>query len=352
MSKEIIENISTKTILNDENYLIWRTELFLLLAKHKLYKYINTDEVKIILKSSIKGDSKDYKTFEFDRDYVYDKNVTEDMIDKDNDTKIIINNSISDEIKKNLDFIYSNSYKIFKTIEETNSFSKQQRIEYLENELNKLYFDENKTSISMHVSYMNKIFNELSSLGKCISNRDKINYLYNSIPTHLSIRTRILVYENNWNEYSESAIKTINRLKELRESKSYKQNQEIKSISLYSNSNGTTSNQNYNKEYKNKKRVPRCYICHKLGHKADTCKFKNTNKNKNKNKYKNKHKQNYSNNVEANSSGIKDYDYQDAFISNALNEDFNNHEYNNAANSALINNRPRHYKRKNTTNLR
>jgi len=79
---------------------------------------------------------------------------------------------------------------------------------------------------------------------------------------------------------------------------------------------------------------------------------KKKNKNKNKNKYKNKHKQNHSNNVEANSSGIKDYDYQDAFISNALNEDFNNQEYNNVANSALINNKPRHYKRKNTTKLR
>jgi hypothetical protein len=33
MSRKSTENISTKTILNDENYLIWKTELFLLLAK-------------------------------------------------------------------------------------------------------------------------------------------------------------------------------------------------------------------------------------------------------------------------------------------------------------------------------
>jgi len=37
------------------------------------------------------------------------------------DTKIIIYNSISDEIKKNLDFIYNNAYSIFETIEQTNS---------------------------------------------------------------------------------------------------------------------------------------------------------------------------------------------------------------------------------------
>jgi len=143
MSKESIENISTKTILNNENYLIWRTELFLLLVKHKLYKYISTNTVKIILKSSVKEDLNNYESFQFDDAYVYNKDVKQEMIKKDNDTKTIINNSISDEIKKNIDFIYN------KAIEQTNSFSSQQRIEYLQNELNKFFFDENKSSISM-----------------------------------------------------------------------------------------------------------------------------------------------------------------------------------------------------------
>ncbi|KAG4103793.1 hypothetical protein H8356DRAFT_1374307 [Neocallimastix lanati (nom. inval.)] len=143
MSKESIENISTKTILNNENYLIWRTELFLLLVKHKLYKYISTNTVKIILKSLVKEDLNNYKSFQFDDAYVYNKDVKQEMIKKDNDTKTIINNSISDEIKKNIDFIYN------KAIEQTNSFSSQQRIEYLQNELNKFFFDENKSSISM-----------------------------------------------------------------------------------------------------------------------------------------------------------------------------------------------------------
>jgi len=35
---------------------------------------------------------------------------------------------------------------------------------------------------------------------------------------------------------------------------------------------------------KNKKSLPRCYICHKLRHKANTCKYRNKNKNKNRNK--------------------------------------------------------------------
>jgi len=35
---------------------------------------------------------------------------------------------------------------------------------------------------------------------------------------------------------------------------------------------------------KNKKSLPRCYICHKLWYKANTSKYKNKNKNKNRNK--------------------------------------------------------------------
>jgi len=48
-------------------------------------------------------------------------------------------------------------YNLFKTIEETNSFSTQQIIEYIKNELNKLLLlDENKISIIMHISHINK----------------------------------------------------------------------------------------------------------------------------------------------------------------------------------------------------
>ncbi|KAG4104894.1 hypothetical protein H8356DRAFT_1365971 [Neocallimastix lanati (nom. inval.)] len=73
---ESTENISTKTILNDENYLIWKTELFLLI-----------NIVKIILKSSVKEDLNNYESFQLDDAYVYNKDVKQEMIEKDNDIK-------------------------------------------------------------------------------------------------------------------------------------------------------------------------------------------------------------------------------------------------------------------------
>ncbi|KAG4088144.1 hypothetical protein H8356DRAFT_1340838 [Neocallimastix lanati (nom. inval.)] len=58
----------------------------------KLYKYIIINIVKIILKSSVKEDLNNYESFQLDDAYVYNKDVKQEMIEKDNDTKIIIIN--------------------------------------------------------------------------------------------------------------------------------------------------------------------------------------------------------------------------------------------------------------------
>ncbi|KAG4105505.1 hypothetical protein H8356DRAFT_1405855 [Neocallimastix lanati (nom. inval.)] len=172
--------------------------------------------------------------------------------------------SLFDEIKKILDFIYNNAYSIFKTIDQTNSI-----------------FFTTKNRYRLEI---------------------KINYLYNSLPQEIAIRTRTLSYERNWDECK---------------SKSYKNNQEFQPVSLYSNPNGLNNN-------------------------------KNNNNNRNYKKQEKPSKMLYlpqQNNVRTN-----DYDYQDVFINNALDQDFNYQEDNNVANTASINNNNEQENRLNVNN--
>ena len=94
----------------------------------------------------------------------------------------------------------------------------------------------------------------------------------------------------------------------MKESKSFKKkNQKPYSVNLYSKIVDLIITKVIIGCIKKKKRIPRCYICHKLGRIANICKYENKNRNKKINIVISKNIFN-------------------TFINNARDEDFNNQE--------------------------
>ena len=81
-----------------------------------------------------------YKEVRGDKNKVYNQNVTDDMLKKDNKAKSLIMNSISNEDKLRLNFRTSTSYEIFKILVGSHSYSNNERKQLLLKELDKLLY--------------------------------------------------------------------------------------------------------------------------------------------------------------------------------------------------------------------
>ncbi|KAG4088065.1 hypothetical protein H8356DRAFT_1346670 [Neocallimastix lanati (nom. inval.)] len=77
--------VATKTILNRGNFRLRSQEMKLLLNYHRLRKYITKETFKYVKKPNTKK---------------LKKEISDEQIDSDNETKFYLNNSISEEIKQ------------------------------------------------------------------------------------------------------------------------------------------------------------------------------------------------------------------------------------------------------------
>jgi len=151
-------------------------------------------------------------------------------------------------------------------------------------------------------------FNELEVLKEKLSEQDKFDYLYNSIPEELATKANLLTMKGDWETITTDLVEINQKLKRVTEKKQRVEEMETNYSKVTKNENLEEKRKytkfkkgnfrNKNSDYKNySKNFPRnkrnknnikCWKCGKLGHYAEDCHNKYVdNKNKfNKNNFK------------------------------------------------------------------
>ncbi|ORX78805.1 hypothetical protein BCR32DRAFT_281937 [Anaeromyces robustus] len=213
----------TKNLLGKNNFKTWDDELYLLLERYNLNKYIEKDIMKKIRKDTIKDSNLNkYIEVRNNKNLVYAQSVTKEMVAEDNLTKSLMANSISEDIKEKLSFKYNTAYEIYKILSTPNKYSNNERKQVILKELDDLKFNENNETMSMFIAHMDNLFTELENLGETKTDREKYDYLFNSIKTNLIYISNMNSYCDNWKKCCEVIIDAHQHNKYLLEKRAIK----------------------------------------------------------------------------------------------------------------------------------
>jgi len=240
------------------------------------------------------------------------------MLKCDARAKKIIFNSIKRELASDLDFVSSSAFEIYNIIKGINISDESNRIEEIKSSLSKTKFIPNEMPLSVFISNMSMKFNELGDLNNELNQKEKFDYLYNSLPEDLVIKSNLINHQGAWEEVTKFIIEVNRHLNYLKEkniqvesNESTVLSTEIKSEANYNNNNkyNRSNNKKYNYNNNNKNFQPRnnnkykyninkqrnsnkdnvkCWNCGGLGHFSDECPSrKRSNNNSNQKFYKN-----------------------------------------------------------------
>ena len=277
------KQLRTDSILGDpnSNFKIWNEELYLLLNQYDLNKYIKEEIIQKIPVSSIKKENiNKYTRVEGDKSKVYSLNVDDKKIKNDNLAKTLIMRSICKDYKLKFNFVSSTAFEIYRIISETYVHAQNERIQVLTKELEDIVYNEKDGSMSMFISSLNNIFNELENLKVIKTNREKFDTLFNAIPKEVIRMSNMFAYTDDWKKCCEVVIETHQHLKYLLE----KRNKKYSNNNRTNNSNSQANYSNHNQHRKK----PKCQICHRYGHTADRCNQRYEKREDNKSKQRNK----------------------------------------------------------------
>jgi hypothetical protein len=284
---------STRSQLNNDNFKLWKKQLFLLLQSKELLKYITTKQIEKVDGSGLSEDEKKKLIPVADTaNTFYKKETTSKHIKEDSKTKEIIMNSVNDDLAESIDFISLTAYEVYELISSLNECDEDDRIEEIKDSLNKSRYEQDSDEqLSLFISKMEFKFKELENLKAPLNFKEKFEYLYNSIPEDLAIKTNLLEYQVSWEETKKHLIQRNIQLKRLNEKKNKQINEDNNIISNYNVNNNNKNkdlNKNYNNDFNKNKKNIECWKCGRIGHYMSDCDLNNK-------YYKNKNFKNYKN---------------------------------------------------------
>jgi hypothetical protein len=170
-------NNATETsikLTGKENYKIWAPEVINILSMHHLDNYLFEEYLKKIRISEIsKEDIGNYTRIPGDKRRIYDISVTEDMIDDDKHAKFIIDRSVSESVKRKINFGKYTSFELWKILKNSYSESKGERRRKLMGNLATVRYDRNEDFV-IFITNLNETFDELEELGESFNNQEKL----------------------------------------------------------------------------------------------------------------------------------------------------------------------------------
>ena len=300
--------IATKDLLTRDNYRLWLQEIDLLLTINGVGDYIRKEKIKTVEKIEASDKTKiDLIKVEGKKNFYYTKDVTTEMLVDDAKAKYYLLNSISDNIKIRIDFKSNTAYQIMKIIKAMNTKSTEVRKHELKETLNNMRYSMDD-DITLFITEMENIFNELDKINNTLSEEKKFNYLYTALPNEITVETGIIQHVGNWDEATKLLKNTVPHLIFLKGNTNRTKTTSATILNAQTNKRKTKQSDKYKKNNKNKNK--RYFICDKPGHIAKNCWHNPINKNKN------KHKRNEANNAsKVNNNEEKYYNIADCMLS-------------------------------------
>ncbi|KAL6612118.1 hypothetical protein U3516DRAFT_369654 [Neocallimastix sp. 'constans'] len=196
------ERKGTRDLLNSSNFKIWKKEIYILLKRKDLEKYIMKDILNKIIESKLNEEpKKKLKLVVGTTDMYYSENTKKETIILDTEAKNCLMNSISVDLIADINFISSSVYEIYKLIVSLNQSNRTDRVAEIKEELKRNKYDpDGETTLAIFISRMNLRFLELSNLKESLDFREKFDYLYNAIPEELAVKYNISRYHHTFNK--------------------------------------------------------------------------------------------------------------------------------------------------------
>ena len=311
-SKYFKNVIATTDLLKGSiNYKTWVIDVHNILDIHNLCDYVYEEKIIKIDKSKIESSKlSEYKPIKYNNSYVYDKSVTDEMIQLDKYARLILTNSMAPEVKSGTNYNLYTSYEIWNMLKISHEKNREERKREIKAELEHMRYSL-ENDISRFISKVEDLFCELSNLNVKITDNQKYDLIYNMMPRNVARDIGLTTCEQKWTDCKKKLLSEIPKLKyykELRE-------RTDKEIELNKALSSTT----------NRNKMTKCNNCGNFGHYQKNCRNNNySNNNNNRHKqYNNNRNNNYNNRNNNNNK------YNNNKFNNNNNYKFNNKSSNN-----------------------
>jgi len=280
-------NNATETsikLVGKENYSIWAPEMKNILSMHHLEDYLFEEYLKKVRISEIPaGTLGSYTKIPGDKRRVYDTSVTEEMIDDDKHAKFILDRSVTEIVKRKINFGKYTAYELWNILRNSYNESDGERRRRLKDSLDSMKYERSEDFV-IFITNLNETFEELEDLGESFTDQEKFDYLYKMLPQSISVASNMIIYRNKFKDCVEYLSEVVPTIKQLQLEMSMNKGRGTGNLNMSAETNKrrlrkTNKTKQIDKKDRNN---TKCFNCGGIGHLARECPSENRHR-KNKN---------------------------------------------------------------------